>query len=450
MGGGHYSQDVAYTNRAEGRVQWSRREVHPALSPRAYREVNNATPIVIAMDVTRSRGDDTRLLYNKLPELMGAIEAHGYVDEPGISFAAIGDADADQAPLQVGQFEADNRLDEVLERIWIEEGGGGTGQESYELAAWFYAQTDCVKLREGRGGRGFFFFIGDEGFYPTLSRQHVQRLMGEDPGENISSSEVFRRLQEKFHVFLIYPGKSLEERQSDIDAEIRSRVLAAGGQHDDVDVRISLIWDNRNDLDLHVFPPSGEEIYFRNKSSRCGGVLDVDRNVRGETTTPVENVRWSAGTAPGGSYRVVVQNYGFHEQDKEPTPWRLEVEVDGDLLHYEGVISPNKQTGAKSDMEICTFEFEPDPQVREAARAARYHAYSDEVVLGQWQGVLPAGHILKVREPEAIFDVLLGALAVANGRQSAASYLATLRSEGADAARLAAVEQALSGVVSLV
>jgi len=59
--------------------------------------------------------------------------------------------------LQVGQFEADMRLDDVLSKIWLEEGGGGTGQESYELAAYFYAKKsilDCLK----RGDKGIFFF----------------------------------------------------------------------------------------------------------------------------------------------------------------------------------------------------------------------------------------------------------------------------------------------------
>jgi hypothetical protein len=101
----------------------------------------NMTPIVVAMDVTRSRGDDSRVIYAKLPMFIGQIELRNYVPGPAISFAAIGDATSgDRAPLQVGQFEADNRLDDVLSKIWLEEGGGGSGQESYELAAYYYAR----------------------------------------------------------------------------------------------------------------------------------------------------------------------------------------------------------------------------------------------------------------------------------------------------------------------
>lgn len=161
MGGGRYSLDIAHRTRATDNSAFqsttapSAREVHAALSPFGKtREVNNVTPIIVALDVTRSRGDDSKLMYEKLPQLMGQIELKGYIENPGISFCAIGDATCDRAPLQVSQFEADNRLDEALGRFWIEEGGGGTGQESYELAAYFYSRTNCVRLAQGIGKKG--------------------------------------------------------------------------------------------------------------------------------------------------------------------------------------------------------------------------------------------------------------------------------------------------------
>src|SRR5262245_9204947 len=213
MGGGQYSLDIARENRstnaaafAQAAVPVVHADVHPALNPYGKRrEVNNVTPVVVALDVTRSRGDDTKLMYEKLPQLMGQIELKGYTENPGISFCAIGDANADRAPLQVGQFEADNRLDQVLERIWIEEGGGGTGQESYELAAYFYTRTNCVRLAKGVGKKGYFFFVGDEGFYPKVDKMHVRRLIGDELAQDLDAAEAFRLLQEKFHVFLLFP-----------------------------------------------------------------------------------------------------------------------------------------------------------------------------------------------------------------------------------------------------
>jgi len=458
MGGGHYSLDIARDFRSTERGAFAfdapsqpiaRAGVHPALNPFGKRrEVNNETPIVVALDVTRSRGDDTKLMYDKLPELMGQLELKGYVSGPGISFAGIGDADADRAPLQVGQFEADNRLDEVLERMWIEEGGGGTGQESYELAAYFYSRTNCVRLARGEGNKGYFFFVGDEGFYPKLDRLQVRRVIGDELDDDMPAAEAFRRLQEKFHCFLIFPRKSMAERKANIDAEIKARVTRAGGMYDNVDIRASLLWDNRNDLDLHVVTPSGEVIYYGNKQSRCGGWLDVDMNVSGDTTKPVENVRWSRGQAPAGRYKVSVVNFRFHEPDQAPTTYRVELEVGGQIQHFDGVISPSGQTKEGSRVTIAEFDFDPAASAKAPKKpeADVYRAYDDEVILGQWATVIPREHILRVQDPKSIIEVLMGALGIADGATDLQRFVADLRERGTEAERIADVEAALTNL----
>lgn len=459
MGGGYYSQDVAQRARSTARGAFATSaqpttptRVHPALDPmNTVREVCNDTPVVVALDVTRSRGNDTKLMYQKLPMLMGQIELQAYVAGAGISFAAIGDAKSDLAPLQVGQFEADNRLDEVLERFWIEEGGGGTGQESYELCAYYYSRTRCQQQEAGKGGKGYFFFVGDEGFYPEVSRLEVRRIIGDDLAADLPAHEAFRRLQEKFHVFFIYPTKTFEQRKSDIDAEIRSRVKAAGGQYDGVDIRASLIWNNRNDLDLHIVPPSGEEIYYGHKKSTCQGWLDVDMNVQGETTKPVENIRWARGKAQRGRYKVYVQNFAFKFSDAGPTPYRVELEVNGDIRHFDGVISARGETGRSSDQVV--FEFDYDPAGRQEEQADKpekrdgYAQYSDEVILQQWASVLPREQILRIGDPSAIIDVLLGALAISAGARDLPGYLQDMRGRGQTEARIALASEALSGLV---
>jgi len=76
-------------------------------------------------------------------------------------------------------------------------------------------------------------------------------------------------------------------------------------------VAISLMWDHsnkrkRNDLDLHVTPPSGETIFYMHKKSKCGGTLDVDRQQ--DAPEPVENIVWKS-KAPKGNYKVEVKNF---------------------------------------------------------------------------------------------------------------------------------------------
>jgi hypothetical protein len=78
-------------------------------------------------------------------------------------------------------------------------------------------------------------------------------------------------------------------------------------------VNVILTWNTRDDLDLHVNCPNGDEIFFRQKTN-CGGELDVDKNAnsRNLTTTPVENVTWPENAAPPGTYRVEVNPYNFN------------------------------------------------------------------------------------------------------------------------------------------
>jgi hypothetical protein len=78
------------------------------------------------------------------------------------------------------------------------------------------------------------------------------------------------------------------------------------------DVQVTLRWETSADLDLHVIDPWGEEIYYSHKNSQSGGELDVDANAGCSTQSysPVENIYWPTGGAPGGMYSVSVVDYG--------------------------------------------------------------------------------------------------------------------------------------------
>lgn len=79
------------------------------------------------------------------------------------------------------------------------------------------------------------------------------------------------------------------------------------------DVQISISWNTKDDIDLHVMytPGNGlvDEINWTNRTGRISnGMLDVDMNaIPGMlSTTPVENVFWPAGSSPRGHFRVGV------------------------------------------------------------------------------------------------------------------------------------------------
>ena len=126
------------------------------------------------------------------------------------------------------------------------------------------------------------------------------------------------------------------------------------------------MWNNFNDLDLHIVCPSGERIHGGNKISKCGGELDVDANVRPETKKPVENVFWPEGTAPAGQYQVYVHHYKKHKKrkSKDPTSYKVLVNVEDRLTEYDGQI-----TFGDPIMLVCEFSVDA-PEIRNARKEA--------------------------------------------------------------------------------
>lgn len=103
-------------------------------------------------------------------------------------------------------------------------------------------------------------------------------------------------------------------------------------------IQATLIWDNDNDLDLFVFEPNGNVIWYANPGpSATGGQLDRDDNVFvcGFDPTPggVENIFWADDTTPDvGTYEVAVDIFNSCGTAAD---WTLEVRVDGVLALSE-------------------------------------------------------------------------------------------------------------------
>ena len=152
--------------------------------------------------------------------------------------------------------------------------------------------------------------------------------------------------------------EELESRQAAETAmkELQARLDREGARSGDV--QISLMWDNFNDLDLHVVCPSGERIHGGNKTSQCGGELDVDANVRPETKKPVENVVWADETAQPGEYQVYVHHYKKHKKrrTKDPTKFKVIVNNVGELLEFDGKLSHGDPIKLVAQFEVPTTD----------------------------------------------------------------------------------------------
>ncbi|MCS7065135.1 MAG: YfaP family protein, partial [Fimbriimonadales bacterium] len=128
------------------------------------------------------------------------------------------------------------------------------------------------------------------------------------------------------------------------DPEIVRRLRERGAQFGDP--QLSLMWNNINDLDLHCVEPTGTHIWFRNRrSEQTGGQLDVDANADPTTRTdrPVENIYWSPGNAPQGTYEVYVHHFANHGAP-DPTPYTLRIVANGRVREYRGSLRPGEES----------------------------------------------------------------------------------------------------------
>lgn len=73
------------------------------------------------------------------------------------------------------------------------------------------------------------------------------------------------------------------------------------------ELKVTLLWDFRGDIDLHVLQPNGMEIYYdKKKDDSTGGYLDVD-NMEGGAGS-AENIYWPS--VAKGKYTVGLVYYG--------------------------------------------------------------------------------------------------------------------------------------------
>lgn len=229
MGGGTWSADLhdatlsahrsagtdtfAYSARTKNTVPITYWAAHKDLDPRSVKlresrdSIEHPTSLAIGVlfDVTGSMGSIPRTLQEKLPQLLGLLVRKGYVPHPQIMFGGIGDAYTDRVPLQIGQFESDNRMDDNLGNILLEGGGGGQKHESYELALYFMARHTSIDCWEKRGHKGYLFIIGDEMTYPDVNPNQVRKIIGDNHEVDITTAAIVRELRKTYEVFFLLP-----------------------------------------------------------------------------------------------------------------------------------------------------------------------------------------------------------------------------------------------------
>lgn len=220
MGSGTFdpAKYVAYTKTTTGKSThdiYASRSLDKDLDPKGViRESRdstdnpNSTPVIVALDVTGSMGMLADVIARQgLGVLFNELLDQKPITDPHVMFMAVGDANCDQAPLQVSQFEADNRIVEQLTKIWLEHGGGGNNFESYNLPWYFAARHTVHDSYEKRAKRGYLFTVGDEEAPQTLTKDQIERFVGDTLQDTLSPEAMLKEAQRSYDVFHVMIGE---------------------------------------------------------------------------------------------------------------------------------------------------------------------------------------------------------------------------------------------------
>jgi len=164
--------------------------------------------------------------------------------------------------------------------------------------------------------------------------------------------------------------------EKNLEAEFLKRLKREGAGKGKI--QVSLMWFDRNDLDLHILTPDAGRIYHGKKTDEFGGELNVDMNVRGDSKKPIENVVWPEATAKPGNYQVWVHHY---KQPKkrgatDPCVFRIRIQIGKAVSEYQAQVSTNTPPAM-----VCVFEI-PERKRQLGARRVRaddVQSSSDEI-----------------------------------------------------------------------
>lgn len=248
-------------------VQQRKGTIHKSMSPQGLvvREARDSdehpltVPIILGLDLTGSmRMIPHNLIKDGLPTLMSGLIQGGCPDAT-LCFIGIGDHEADDYPLQVGQFESgDEELDMWLTRTYLEGGGGANPGESYSLAHYFGAYKTAIDSYEKRQTKGFIITIGDEPNLPSIPLYAVNEIIGEgEQYQTMSDEELLKAAQEKYHVFHINIDHRNTERAKAYWKNLLGQNFINTDKYEDVpSIIIKTVLDNMNQDTLIADTPN--------------------------------------------------------------------------------------------------------------------------------------------------------------------------------------------------
>ncbi len=120
------------------------------------------------------------------------------------------------------------------------------------------------------------------------------------------------------------------------------------------DVAVVLTWTGPSDVDLHVVDPKGQEVYWNAPTTPEGGKLNLDSNPAcALDNANQEIISWPTGTAPTGTYNVLIDYYDSCNQTS--APWTIKVLRKGQqLIAKNGTLTG---TSTAQPVSVTSFTF---------------------------------------------------------------------------------------------
>lgn len=181
-----------------------------------------STPIIVAGDVTGSMGRlGGFLIKDGLSTFATELYNRKPITDPHLMGMAVGDATCDLYPIQATQFEADIRIIQQFEKLFVEGKGGGNDSESYHLPWICAAMMTELDSFEKRGEKGILFTYGDESVPKPLTPALIKRFLGLDVEAPISAEEALTmvsRLYDVYHLIIEETGFCQRNRDKVVGA----------------------------------------------------------------------------------------------------------------------------------------------------------------------------------------------------------------------------------------
>lgn len=199
-----------------------------------YRECKDSTehpctkPVILALDVTGSMGQAA----TEVASSLGVIMENLYKKVTDIQFMTmgIGDFAYDKFPLQVSQFESDIRINEQLDKIYFEFGGGGNTYESYTAAWKFALDHTAIDAVEKKRCKPPIITIGDEKINPFINKSRWYSKTCHELQADIDTNELYKQVSEKFSLYHIHVSHGNIRGYYDNDC-VQSFADVIGPQH---------------------------------------------------------------------------------------------------------------------------------------------------------------------------------------------------------------------------